>query len=137
MIDETIMRPLHNTYSLKNTLKIDIFKIQIMERSIAECLDFEEFVGRSDAVYKSTRGATTDQKLKRKVLCIGLIIRAHRHAAGARSRQENEGLGRSCGGFSSKIHAKVDALGMNLAIIITEGQWHDSVQASNLVEPYS
>ena len=67
----------------------------------------------------------------------GTIIRAHRHTAGVRSGQENEGLGRSCGGFSSKIHAKVDALGMNLAIIITEGQWHDSVQASNLVEPYS
>ena len=27
-----------------------------MERLIAECIDFEEFVGRSDAVYKSTRG---------------------------------------------------------------------------------
>ena len=51
-----------------------VFKIQIMERLIAECIDFEEFVGRSDAVYKSTRGATTDQKLKRKVLCIGLIL---------------------------------------------------------------
>jgi hypothetical protein len=63
-----------NTYSLKNTLKIDIFKIQIMERPIAECLNFEEFVGRSDAVYKSTQGATTDQKLKRKPLCIGLKL---------------------------------------------------------------
>ena len=40
----------------------------------AECLDFEEFVGQSDAVYKSTRGATTAQKLKRKALCIGLKI---------------------------------------------------------------
>jgi acetamidase/formamidase len=68
------MRPLHNTYSLKNTIKIDIFKTQIMERPIAECLDFEELVGRSDAVYKSTRGATTDQKLKRKIFCSGLII---------------------------------------------------------------
>ena len=48
------MRPLHNTYSLKNTIKIDIFKIRIMERPIAECLDFEKFVGRRDAVcYKA------------------------------------------------------------------------------------
>jgi hypothetical protein len=69
-------RPLHNTYSLKNTIKIDIFKIQIMERPIAEYLDFEEFVGRSDAVYKSTREATTDQNLKRKVLCSGLNYQA-------------------------------------------------------------
>ena len=45
-----------------------------MSRPIAKCLNFEEFVGRSDAVYKSTREATTAQKLKRKALCIGLIL---------------------------------------------------------------
>jgi len=65
------------------------------------------------------------------------IIRAHRHAAGARGGQENEGLGRGCGGFSSKIHARVDALGMPLAFIITGGEQHDVVQAGNLVEPHS
>ena len=68
------MRSLHNGHFSKNTLKMPVFKIRIMKRQIAECLDFEEFVGRSDAVYKSTRGATTDQKLKKKVLCIGLIF---------------------------------------------------------------
>ena len=44
-----------------------------MKRLTAECLDFEEVVGRSDAVYKSTRGTTTAQKFKRQALCIGLI----------------------------------------------------------------
>ena len=52
----------------------------------------------------------------------GSIIRAHRHAAGARGGQETQGLGRSCGGFSSKIHAKVDAFGMPLGFVITAGQ---------------
>ena len=31
----------------------------------------------------------------------GTMIRAHRHAAGARGGQESHALGRSCGGFSS------------------------------------
>ena len=63
----------------------------------------------------------------------GSIIRAHRHAAGARSGQDKEGLGRSCGGFSSKIHAKVDSFGMPLEFIITAGQASDIGQAEELV----
>lgn len=60
-------------------------------------------------------------------------IRAHRHAAGAWGGQEKEGLGRSCGGFSSKVHAKVDAFGRPLKFIITEGQAADIGQAQTLV----
>jgi len=63
----------------------------------------------------------------------GTIIRAHRHAAGAQGGQEQQGLGRSCGGFSSKVHAKVDALGMPLGFIITPGQSSDISQAESLV----
>ena len=55
----------------------------------------------------------------------GTIIRAHRHAAGARGGQENQALGRSCGGFSSKIHGKVDALGLPMRFIVTAGQESD------------
>ena len=63
----------------------------------------------------------------------GTIIRAHRHAAGARGGQEAQGLGRSCGGFSSKVHAKADGLGMPLDFIITSGQASDIGQAKALV----
>lgn len=63
----------------------------------------------------------------------GTIVRAHRHAAGALGGQEKQGLGRSCGGFSSKIHAKVDAFGMPLHLIITAGQSADIKQAEALV----
>jgi transposase len=61
------------------------------------------------------------------------IIRAHRHAAGAKGGQDKQGLGRSCGGFSSKIHAKVDSFGMPLEFIITAGQLSDIGQAEALV----
>ena len=63
----------------------------------------------------------------------GTIIRAHRHAAGARNGQEKQGLGRSCGGFSSKIHAKVDSLGMALGFIVTSGQSHEIKEAQRLI----
>ena len=45
-----------------------------------------------------------------------MIDGTHRHAAGARVHQ---GLGRSCGGFSTKVHAKVHVLGMPLELIVT------------------
>lgn len=61
------------------------------------------------------------------------IIRAHQHAAGARGGQENQALGISCGGFSSKIHAKVDALGMPLEFVLTAGNKHDIKSAEALL----
>ena len=61
------------------------------------------------------------------------IIRAHRHAAGAVGGQEKQGLVRSCGGISSKVHAKVDSLGMALDFIITPGQASEKKQAEQLI----
>ena len=62
------------------------------------------------------------------------IIRAHPCAAGYKKDSQNiEGLGRSKGGYTSKIHAKVDALGNPLKFIITPGQRNDITQAEHLV----
>lgn len=61
------------------------------------------------------------------------IVRAHACAAGY-GEQEAEGLGRSKGGFTTKIHAKVDALGNPLQFIITPGQRNDVTQAENLLK---
>jgi transposase len=60
------------------------------------------------------------------------IVRAHACAAGY-GIQAEQGLGRSSGGFSTKIHAKVDALGNPLAIILTPGERNDITQADALV----
>jgi transposase len=60
------------------------------------------------------------------------IVRAHACSAGY-GDQAAEGLGRSKGGFTSKIHAKVDSLGNPLKFIITPGQRHDITQAKELV----
>ncbi|WP_437833949.1 IS5 family transposase [Sorangium sp. So ce1153] len=61
------------------------------------------------------------------------IVRAHQHAAGAKGGPEGQGIGRSRGGFSTKIHLIVDALGSPLEFAITEGQRHDTVPAPELI----
>jgi len=61
------------------------------------------------------------------------IIRAHACAAGY-GNQEEQGLGRSKGGFSTKIHAKVDALGNPLKFLVTPGQRSDFTKASELIK---
>lgn len=67
------------------------------------------------------------------VMIDATIVRAHACAAGY-GEQEEQGLGRSKGGFTSKIHAKVDALGNPLKFIITPGQRNDITQAKKLVD---
>ena len=54
------------------------------------------------------------------------VIRSHACAAGqSKNSADEEALGRSCGGFSTKIHAVVDALGSPVAFSLTAGQRHD------------
>lgn len=51
--------------------------------------------------------------------------------------QQAQALGRSRGGFSTKIHIAVDALGNPLRFVLTAGQCHDSPQAEALIEGYA
>jgi transposase len=63
------------------------------------------------------------------------VIRAHQHAAGAEgSTAEAEALGRSRGGFSTKIHVACDGLGKPVTIILTPGQDHDVTQGPALIQ---
>jgi transposase len=60
------------------------------------------------------------------------------HIPAPRERQKNGGqeaqaLGRSRGGFSTKIHAKVDGLGNPLRFILTGGECHESSQGEALL----
>jgi transposase len=62
------------------------------------------------------------------------VIRAHQHAAGAEgSSAQAEALGRSRGGFSTKIHVACDGLGKPVKIILTPGQDHDVTQGPALI----
>jgi transposase len=68
------------------------------------------------------------------------IVRAHPCAAGASKKDdedpEDEALGRSRGGFSTKIHMAVDGHGNPVQFILTGGQRHDSTQAETMLEDF-
>ena len=54
------------------------------------------------------------------------VARAHVSAAGAKGGQDDQALCRSRGGFSTKIHLKVDLDGLPLAFHLTGGEASDS-----------
>ena len=47
--------------------------------------------------------------------------------------QAEQALGRSRGGFSTKIHVTVDGLGNPLRLQLTAGQRHDIIKASDMI----
>ena len=51
--------------------------------------------------------------------------------------QTEQALGRSKGGFTTKIHAAVDALGNPIRLILTPGQAHDMPQGLSLLEGFN
>ncbi|MDC0657792.1 IS5 family transposase [Leisingera sp. SS27] len=68
------------------------------------------------------------------------VIRAHHQAAGGKRGTPEQGFGRSRGGFSTKIHLRVNAHGLPMRTEITPGQTSDYlgfdlVMADNLPEP--
>jgi transposase len=71
----------------------------------------------------------------------GTIVRAHRAAAGApkdahdgAAEPRNHALGRSVGGFSTKIHLVSDGNGVPLDACLTPGQTHESTQVETVLE---
>jgi transposase len=62
------------------------------------------------------------------------IIRAHQHAAGARrdgatgeGAQAREALGRSQGGFSTKVHLRAEGGGKPITAVLTGGERHEQI----------
>lgn len=62
----------------------------------------------------------------------GSIIRAHQHSTGAAS-EENQAIGKSVGGNTTKIHMAVDAHGLPIEFDLTGGEVHDSKAAPELI----
>lgn len=62
------------------------------------------------------------------------VVRAHAHAAGARRVAGGQALGRSRGGFSTKLHLRCDARGRAVAFHLTGGERHDLLGVGPLFE---
>ena len=61
-------------------------------------------------------------------------MRAHQHAAGAKGGQSKQALGRSAGGFTSKLHLCSSGEGNPDRFLLTAGQEHDVTKAVELTE---
>jgi len=63
----------------------------------------------------------------------GSIVRAHQHSAGAAGK-ENQAIGKSVGGNTTKIHMAVEACGLPIEFDLTGGEVDDSKAAYELIE---
>lgn len=66
----------------------------------------------------------------------GSIVRVHQHGAAEKDAQEQEAMGKSRGGLSTKIHAAVDALGNPVRLLLTAGQASEHTQAEALIDGF-
>jgi transposase len=65
----------------------------------------------------------------------GTVIRAHQHAAGAaHSSAAAEALGRSQGGFSTKVHLRAEGQGKPFSLVLTPGQQHETTVFEQLLQ---
>jgi transposase len=62
----------------------------------------------------------------------GSYVRAHQHASGARHGEERA-IGKSVGGFTTKIHIAADAHGNPIDFKITGGEVHDAKAAEEIL----
>ena len=62
----------------------------------------------------------------------GSIVKAHQHSSGA-ATDDDESIGKSRGGNTTKIHMAVDSCGMPIAFELTGGQINDSTAAPDLI----
>jgi transposase len=62
------------------------------------------------------------------------IVRAHASAAGAKRGQASQALGRSRGGFSTKIHMQTDKKGYPIGFYLTGGEASDSRNFETLLD---
>lgn len=66
------------------------------------------------------------------VFADGSIVRSHQHSTGA-ATPDNECIGKSRGGNTTKIHLAVDSGGLPVYFELSEGQKHDVKYAESLV----
>src|SRR6516165_3504908 len=82
------------------------------------------------------KGTATTQALFRPPKTKGASVcrGPSRRYKGAASEYPDEALGRSQGGFSTKIHLRAEGSGKPIALLITAGQRHEQVMFEALME---
>jgi transposase len=85
-------------------------------------------------VFERVCGCLSDEPDFEYALIDGTIVTAHQKASGARGGTQNQAIGRSRGGLTTKIVALVDALGNLVRFVLLPGQRHDSLGVQPLIE---
>ena len=114
-------------------------------RSGAPWRDLAEGFGNWQSVYRRYRRWALNGRWEKLRQTIGLsarpklllidstIVKAHAHAAGALRRVGHQALGRSRGGFTTKLHAVVNECGELVRYVLTGGEKADITQARGLL----
>lgn len=114
-------------------------------RSGAPWRDLAEKLGPWQRVYRRYRRwslAGRWEQLRRtlgvptrptRLLIDSTIVKAHGHAAGASRRSGTQALGRSRGGFTTKLHAVVSEVGVLVSYVLTGGEVADITVARGLI----
>jgi transposase len=101
---------------------------------------YKRFASWSDhEVWEDMHQHFVDDPAMENMIIDSTVIRAHPCAAGALKTDgetSDQALGRSRGGFSTKVHVNVDGLGNPLRFTLRGGQRHDITQADELIEDY-
>lgn len=61
------------------------------------------------------------------------VVRAHVSAAGAQGGQQHQALGRSRGGFSTKIHVRAEGHGRPIHFVLSGGERHEAAFGDELM----
>ncbi len=129
----------------KPELRITIEGILYKMRSGCPWRDLPQFFGNWNKVYKRFNDWSKLSKLfnifedlvespdMEWKMIDGSIVKAHQHSTGARKTEE-KAIGKSVAGNTSKIHMVVDSHGNPIDFEITEGQVHDIIMATELIE---
>ena len=136
---------LENDIYDKATLRLTTEGILYKMRVGCPWRDLPDYFGTWNKIYKRFNDWSSKLKLMKifKALVIdpdfewkmidGSIVKAHQHATGARKFEE-KAIGKSVAGNTSKIHMIVDSHGNPIDFEITEGQIHDIMMATELIE---
>lgn len=87
-----------------------------------------------DGVFKRVFAGLSDEPDFEYALIDGTIVTAHQKASGARGGTQNQAIGRSRGGLTTKIVALADALGNLVRFVLLPGQRHDTLGVPPLIE---
>ena len=61
-------------------------------------------------------------------------VKAHQHSAGAKRADNDQAIGRSRGGLTTKLHAAVDEKGRPIKLILSKGNLNDITLAPQLLD---